>query len=50
LVVSKRTVETHIGNIFSKLGFSNRAEIVRWAIEAGLAKLTEGENRAQPRV
>jgi predicted ATPase/DNA-binding CsgD family transcriptional regulator len=33
LVVSKRTVEKHIANIRSKLGFSKRAEIVRWALE-----------------
>lgn len=36
LVVSKRTVEKHIANILSKRGFVNRAQIVRWAIEAGL--------------
>jgi non-specific serine/threonine protein kinase len=41
LVVSKRTVETHIANILSKLGFTNRAQIVRWAMEAGLVKSTE---------
>jgi len=38
LVLSKRTVEHHIANILSKLGFTNRAQIVRWAIENGLAK------------
>ncbi|HEX9389316.1 MAG TPA: response regulator transcription factor, partial [Anaerolineales bacterium] len=36
LVLSKRTVEHHIANILSKLGFTNRAQIVRWAIENGL--------------
>ncbi len=36
LVVSKRTVEKHIANILSKLGFTSRAQIVRWAIEKGL--------------
>ncbi len=35
LVLSKRTVEKHISNIFSKLGFTQRAQIVRWAIEQG---------------
>jgi non-specific serine/threonine protein kinase len=40
LVVSKRTVESHIANILSKLGFTNRAQIVRWAIETGLVKPT----------
>jgi non-specific serine/threonine protein kinase len=38
LVVSKRTVESHIANILSKLGVTNRAQIVRWAIESGLVK------------
>jgi DNA-binding NarL/FixJ family response regulator len=33
LVVSKRTVEKHIANILSKLGFTNRSQIVRWVIE-----------------
>ncbi len=36
LVMSKRTVEKHISNIRSKLAFTKRAQIVRWAIEAGL--------------
>ena len=38
LVLSKRTVEHHISNSLSKLGFTNRAQIVRWAMENGLAK------------
>lgn len=33
LVISKRTVEKHVANIRSKLGFTQRAEIVRWALE-----------------
>jgi predicted ATPase/DNA-binding CsgD family transcriptional regulator len=41
LVLSKRTVEHHITNIFSKLGFNNRVQIVRWAIENGLAKASK---------
>jgi non-specific serine/threonine protein kinase len=36
LVLSKRTVEKHIANILSKLELTNRAQIVRWAIENGL--------------
>jgi non-specific serine/threonine protein kinase len=43
LVVSKRTVEKHIANILSKLGFTNRAQIVRWAIETGLVKASDEE-------
>jgi non-specific serine/threonine protein kinase len=41
LVVSKRTVESHIANIRSKLGFTERAQIVRWAIDSGLVKASE---------
>lgn len=36
LVVSKRTVEKHVANIRSKLGFTKRTEIVRWAMENNL--------------
>ncbi|MBK9049893.1 MAG: response regulator transcription factor [Chloroflexi bacterium] len=36
LVLSKRTVEKHIANILSKLDLTNRAQLVRWAIENGL--------------
>jgi DNA-binding NarL/FixJ family response regulator len=36
LVVSKRTVETHLSNILSKLGFSSRKQISTWAQERGL--------------
>ncbi len=38
LVVTKRTVETHIRNILDKLGFSSRAQVIVWAIERGLTK------------
>lgn len=37
LVVSKRTVEKHVAHIMLKLGITHRAQIVRWAIESGLA-------------
>ncbi|HEY7270473.1 MAG TPA: response regulator transcription factor, partial [Dehalococcoidia bacterium] len=33
LVLSERTVETHVSNILGKLGFSSRAQIVAWALE-----------------
>jgi len=36
LVLSKRTVEKHISSILSKLALTNRAQVVRWAIDSGL--------------
>jgi len=41
LVVSYRTVETHVGAILSKLAFSSRAQIAVWAVEIGLVKQTQ---------
>jgi non-specific serine/threonine protein kinase len=41
LVLSKRTIEKHMAHILIKLGFANRAQIVRWAIENGLVKSTK---------
>ncbi len=37
LVVGYRTVEAHVSNILSKLGFTSRAQIAAWAVEKGLA-------------
>ncbi|MGH2494891.1 MAG: helix-turn-helix transcriptional regulator [Ktedonobacteraceae bacterium] len=36
LVVGIRTVEVHVSNILSKLGFTSRAQIAVWAYEKGL--------------
>ncbi|HEY7832577.1 MAG TPA: AAA family ATPase [Ktedonobacterales bacterium] len=36
LVVGERTVESHVGNILGKLGFTSRAQIAAWAVETGL--------------
>jgi DNA-binding CsgD family transcriptional regulator/Tfp pilus assembly protein PilF len=36
LVLSERTVENHISNILTKLGFTSRAQIAVWAVEKGL--------------
>ncbi|MGZ3611038.1 MAG: helix-turn-helix transcriptional regulator [Ktedonobacteraceae bacterium] len=38
LVISERTVETHIGNILSKLGYNARTQIAVWVTEKGLMK------------
>jgi DNA-binding NarL/FixJ family response regulator len=38
LVVSERTVESHVTNILAKLGFSSRARIAVWAVDKGLGK------------
>jgi DNA-binding CsgD family transcriptional regulator len=35
LVVSKRTIETHVENILSKLHFTSRAQIAVWMVEQG---------------
>ena len=40
LVLSKRTVEKHVANILSKLELNSRTQIVRWAIEHNLTKLS----------
>ena len=41
LVVTKRTVETHIGNIMFKLGCTSRTQIAVWAVETGLVSKAE---------
>lgn len=33
LVISPRTVESHVENILTKLGFTSRAQVVRWVAE-----------------
>lgn len=37
LLVSQRTVESHVSNMLGKTGLNNRTELARWAIENGLA-------------
>jgi DNA-binding CsgD family transcriptional regulator len=37
LVLSERTVETHVANALSKLSFSSRSRLAVWASEKGLA-------------
>ena len=36
LSVSEKTVESHRGNVLSKLGMRDRVELVRYAIRRGL--------------
>lgn len=38
LVISARTVETHIANIYAKLDFSSRAQLASWVAERGLSR------------
>jgi DNA-binding CsgD family transcriptional regulator len=43
LVVNSRTIEKHIENILSKLGFTSRAQIAVWASEKGLGQKEKGQ-------
>jgi pimeloyl-ACP methyl ester carboxylesterase/DNA-binding CsgD family transcriptional regulator len=36
LVVTERTVESHVSNILSKLGLRSRAQVSAWAVDKGL--------------
>jgi DNA-binding NarL/FixJ family response regulator len=36
LVVSERTVESHVANILFKLGFASRTQVAAWVVEVGL--------------
>jgi DNA-binding NarL/FixJ family response regulator len=40
LFISPRTVEMHRANIMTKLSLRNRAELIRFSIDHGLAKFT----------
>lgn len=33
LILGERTIETHVGNALSKLGFTSRAQLAAWAVE-----------------
>ena len=39
LVISQKTVKTHLGNIFGKLHVAGRAQAMLYAIREGLAEL-----------
>ena len=49
LVVSERTIEKHIENVRSKLGFTSRAQIAVWAVERGLARPVEPQPKVEDR-
>jgi DNA-binding CsgD family transcriptional regulator len=36
LIISPRTVTTHLDRIYTRLGINSRTALVRYAIEAGL--------------
>src|SRR5262249_39728747 len=38
LVISERTVESHVASALGKLGFRSRAQIAAWAVTNGLAE------------
>ena len=38
LVLSHRTVENHVQNTLTKLALHNRSQLVRYALEQGLAE------------
>jgi DNA-binding NarL/FixJ family response regulator len=37
LVIAERTVEGHVSNILSKLGFRSRAQVSAWVVEHTLS-------------
>ena len=41
LFIGERTIQTHVGNIFAKLGFNSRAQVAAWAVQSGLTSATE---------
>jgi len=43
LVISRRTVQNHVSNVYGKLGLASRAEAVLYAIRHGIADVSEVE-------
>ena len=43
LTVNNRTIEKHIENMLSKLGFASRAQIAVWATEKGLGEKEQSQ-------
>ena len=48
LVVGRRTVESHMSTIRSKLGFNSRAQVAVWAVEQGLRVVVAPAGASQP--
>lgn len=42
LVLSERTVTTHVTSILAKLGFTARTQVATWAAEKGLGRAADG--------
>jgi len=41
LILGERTIESYVGNILSKMGFTSRAQIAAWVVGSGLADATD---------
>lgn len=48
LLVSERTVDTHVVHILNKLGFRSRAQIAAWAAQQGLTQAPTAGGAPQP--
>jgi len=48
LLVSERTVDTHVVHILNKLGFRSRAQIAAWAAQQGLTQASTAGGAPQP--
>jgi DNA-binding NarL/FixJ family response regulator len=49
LVVTKRTVQNHVSNLYSKLGVTSRTEAMLYAIQHGLAEVPRSGEQADER-
>jgi len=49
LVVTKRTVQNHISNLYGKLGVTSRTEAMLYAIQHGLVEIPPGGGKNHER-